>query len=314
MTAPVRPRSPRARAELEAMARKLEASGDYRILRRIEPREWFSTAGEKGEFQRRGEVRNGLILDVETTGLDHAKDRIIELGMIAFEFEPGGTVFRVTGAYSGFQDPGMPIPPEITKLTGITDEMVAGQAIDPVEVAGFADAASVVIAHNAAFDRKFVEHVWEILRVKAWACSQTGIDWAAEGVEGTKLGYLLGKAGLFHDGHRAAEDCRALLEVLARPLAVAGVTALGALLAGARQATMRIRAEGSPFDMKDALKARGYRWNDGSDGQPKAWWRDVPEAELEAEMTFLRTEIYRRAELDLPVRRVTAFDRYSDRV
>ncbi|MEN2990386.1 3'-5' exonuclease [Tistrella sp. BH-R2-4] len=311
-----RPRSPsvRARAALEAMAAKLEASGDYRVLRRITPREWFSTAAAKGDFQRRSEVRTGLILDVETTGLDPRTDAIIELGMIAFEYEPGGTVFRVTGSFSAFQDPGRPIPPEITRLTGITDEMVAGQSIEPIEVAGFAEPASVVIAHNAGFDRRFVERVWDIFRMKAWACSQSGIDWSGEGVEGTKLGYLLAQAGLFHDGHRAAEDCRALLEVLARPLPVSGVTALGSLLAGARQASMRIRAEGSPFDMKDALKARGYRWNDGSDGQPKAWWRDVAEADVEAELTFLRLEIYRRAELDIPVRRLTAFDRYSDRV
>lgn len=29
--------------------------------------------------------------------------------------------------------------------------------------------------------------------------------------------------------------------------------------------------------MKDALKIRGYRWNDGSDGRPKSWWIEVAE-------------------------------------
>lgn len=42
------------------------------------------------------------------------------------------------------------------------------------------------------------------------------------------------------------------------------------------------------------------------------WWRDVGEGEVEAELCFLRENIYRR-DLDVPTRRLTAFDRFSDR-
>ena len=52
----------------------------------------------------------------------------------------------------------------------------------------------------------------------AWACSVSEIDWQARGYEGTKLGYLIGQTGYFHDGHRAVDDCHALLEVLDRPM------------------------------------------------------------------------------------------------
>jgi DNA polymerase III subunit epsilon len=57
---------------------------------------------------------------------------------------------------------------------------------------------------------------------------------------------------------------------------------------------MRIWAEQSPFDLKDALRRRGYRWSDGSDGRPRSWYVDVGETALQDEITFLRSEIYLR--------------------
>ena len=55
---------------------------------------------------------------------------------------------------------------------------------------------------------------------------------------------------------------------------------------------VRIWAEGSPHDLKDDLGKRGYRWNDGSDGRPRSWHVEIDEGLLDAEMRFLRTEIY----------------------
>jgi DNA polymerase-3 subunit epsilon len=69
------------------------------------------------------------------------------------------------------------------------------------------------------------------------------VDWAPEGFEGTKLAYLLAGCGWFHEGHRAVEDCIALVEVLAAPLPKSGDTALKRLLDTARKPTARIWAE-----------------------------------------------------------------------
>ena len=119
-------------------------------------------------------------------------------------------------------------------------------------------------------------------------------------------------AGLFHAAHRAVDDCRALLEVLAITLARTGQSALGSLLDHARRKTVRIWAEGAPYDLKDELKKRKYRWSDGSDGRPRAWHIEIDEASLDAEMTFLRQEIYRR-DVELLTQSVTALTRYSGR-
>jgi DNA polymerase-3 subunit epsilon len=102
-------------AHLEQLAAELEASPDYRVLRRHAPRLTFQPAV--------GPHKVGAIIDVETTGLDPAKDQIIELGIISFRFGEQGDIFDIVDVFSGFRDPGIPIPAEITALTGITDAM-----------------------------------------------------------------------------------------------------------------------------------------------------------------------------------------------
>jgi DNA polymerase III subunit epsilon len=187
--------------------------------------------------------------------------------------------------------------------------MVAGQVLDLEAVERFIAPAELVIAHNARFDRPFCERLSKHFQLKAWACSHSEIAWSGFGFEGSKLGYLLTQCGWFHQGHRAVEDCHALLEVLASPLPSEAGLPFGHLLASARKALVRIWAESSPFDMKDMLKARGYRWNDGTDGRPKAWWVEVDEEAFEAEFAFLRREVYRR-EVEPFSQRITAFERF----
>ena len=149
--------------------------------------------------------------------------------------------------------------------------MVAGQNIDCAAINAFASDAAIVIAHNAAFDRKFAERYWPVFASKPWACSVNQVDWRAHGFEGSRLGYLLSGIGMFHKAHRAVDDCRALLEILAHTIPGTDRTALALLLENARRKTIRIWAEQSPFDLKDDLKKRGYRWSSGDDGRPKAW-------------------------------------------
>lgn len=138
------------------------------------------------------------------------------------------------------------------------------------------------------------------------------VDWAGEGHEGTKLAYLAVGAGFFYERHRATNDCLAAIKLLSLPLPRSGRLALGKLLETARAPTWRIWAENSPFELKDSLKARGYRWNSDTGGAPRAWYVDVDEADRDAELEFLKTEIY-RGEIELLTRHINAYDRFSDR-
>lgn len=289
----------------EAMAASLEASGGYRILRRLAPRP--TIAPPPGV-----ELRWGLFVDVETTGLDPARDEIIELAMVPFSFGTDGGVYGLAEPFAQLRQPSKSIPPEITAITGITNAMVAGYSIEPATVTAFAAPASLIVAHNAAFDRRFLERFCQTFTTKPWACSMSQVDWSAAGFEGTKLAYLAAAAGFFYDRHRAVHDCLAAVELLAARHHPSGQTSLKHLLETARMPTWRIWAEHSPFDLKDHLKARGYRWNAEGIGGPKAWYVDVSEAQRDAELNFLKTEIYRREYAPL-MRRIDAYDRFSER-
>jgi DNA polymerase III subunit epsilon len=291
-------------SDYASMANALETSGDYRVLRRLVPR-----APSKPSLD---DSKIAILIDFETTGLNTLQDEVIELGMVKFLYSDRGEVTSVIDTFSSFNQPSISIPPEITALTGITDEMVSGQYIDPEAVSSFVSHSNIVIAHNANFDRKFAERGWPIFIEKHWACSAQEIDWRKYGFEGSRLAYLLAGSGLFHDAHRAVDDCQAQLEILARPLPRTNTTALAVLLDRARRPTFRIWAEHSPFELKDELRRRGYRWNDGSDSRPRSWFIDVGEDLRDAEITFLRQTIYQR-DVELFTQRITAANRFSIR-
>lgn len=291
----------------EDLVETLEATGDFRVLRRLRSRTHFHELDDS-------ETKLAIFLDLETTGLNPEKNEIIELAMVPFDYSSDGRIFEVHEAFNQFQEPKSgTIPTEITRITGITDEMVRGKNIDAAKVTEIAAPAALIIAHNASFDRKFAEKEFEVFSTKAWACSMSQVRWAEETFESTKLEYLAMKSGFFYDGHRALVDCNAGIELLSRPLPKSGTLALLALLEEARKSTCRIWAESAPYDFKDILKARRYRWNAGENGKPRSWYRDVPEDDLEAELSYLRKDIFQRY-VDLAVVRITAFDRFSNRV
>jgi DNA polymerase-3 subunit epsilon len=291
--------------DFPSLASQLETSPDYRVLRRLVPWPIMDLPPH---------MKIGLIIDVETTGLDPASDAIIEIGILQFAYAEDNSMC-VIGSYSGFQDPGKPIPADITKLTGITDDMVAGRRFDDVRIAELIDCANLVVAHNAGFDRRFCERLAPSLAKKPWACSMSQVDWKSHGFQGTKLGYLLAGFGLFHDGHRALDDCHATLEILSRPLPGINTTGFGQMIAAARSPSYRVIAEGAPFSAKDVLKARGYFWSDGTGGKPKAWCKDFAKEEVPAEWDWLKTEAYKTTKLPDCVRSkyISATDRFSVR-
>ena len=280
-----------ADASPEALAQALAAHSDYKVLRRLQPREdWGPWSGQA--------TQRVLVLDTETTGLDARQESVIELALLSVQIDSvSGLPVGPVEVYESFEDPGKPIPPAITEITGIDDAMVRGQRADDARVAQLVQAADLVVAHNAAFDRPFVEARWPVFADKAWNCSFAGIDWKQEGSGSAKLEFLAHERGWFYDAHRALVDCHALLQVLAAPLKSGG-TGWQRLLEGAQQPRYKLRANGAPFESKDALKARGYRW----DSEQRVWWIGLAgEPALQAETAWLKANVYptREARLQL---------------
>ena len=324
----------------EDMALTLDAHPDYRVLRRLVPTMDFGGLSEPSSPAR---LRTLLVLDTETTGLDATRDKVIELALlrVTVDADTGRPVGAVQ-VYDGLEDPGIPVPPAITDITGITTDMVRGQRLDETRVAELMQGVDLVVAHNAGFDRPFVEGRLPAFARLPWACSWADVDWKALGQGSAKLESLALACGWFYDAHRAETDCHALLAVLAQPVArfaggghaaalivaptVSGeegqhalqpqagttpsLTLLNTLLEAAGQTHHKLQATGAPFDAKDALKARGYRW----DGTQRVWATVLrSEAALTAELAWLADAVYGGRSTRVRVESLDARQRYANR-
>lgn len=279
----------------------LKAS-DYKVSRPFAPRTLYSDGTPPDK------LRKAAIVDTETTGVIHSVDKIIELGIVLVEYSPHtGQVYRVLETFNELEYPGMPIPPESTKIHGITDDMVENKKIDDQAVENLMGGVSLVIAHNALFDRGFMEERFPLFKGKAWACSYAQIPWKAEGVGSASLEFLAYRSGFHFSGHRASTDCHALLEVLQTELPGSGAKAMKTLLEKARIPEIKVWALNAPFDNKDKLKERGYRWN----ADRKLWSDFVSKPDLQIEVDWLKSEIYNNRKFKLELEKVDAFNRFT---
>lgn len=290
------------------MADALDRHPDYRVLRRLH---LDTTPSDPSPlFPHRG-----LVIDTETTGLDTASDLPIDIGMLLFSFDDEGRIGPLLAHYEGLQDPGRPLPPEIVELTGYHDEDLAGRSFDVSRIEHLLLQAEVVIAHNAGFDRKIVERITPVAATKPWGCSSQDIRWRAQGKGSQKLEFLVYAYGYFFDGHTALADANATLFVLGEncPDGHPHPTPLAELLHAVNHPRIRVAATGAPFASKDELKARTYRWSDGS-SYHKAWWKDIEHDQLEAELAWLEANVYGKdARRFVKLETVSPRDRYSIR-
>lgn len=258
----------------ERAAALLAAHPDYRVLRAL------PMVGAYPSARPQGRVRTGGVIDVETMGLDLDLDHaIIDMAIQRIAFDEGGVIVQVGQPRQWFEDPGIPIPADITRLTGITDADVAGARIEADEATTLIASTTVAIAHNAAFDAVRVERRLPAAAGHAWACSCNEVPWPECGFDGRKLGHLLMQQGLFHQGHRAAVDVWATINLLGSVMPD-GETALCKLIRQAEQPNVRIEATNAPFEAKDSLKAKGYRWHPDK----RTWWTEIPACDQAAEL------------------------------
>ena len=118
-------------------------------------------------------------MDVETTGLSHQDDEIIELAMLPFDYDSESCeIHQVYNqkAFSKLREPSRSIPESITQINGITNEMVEGHKIEAEEVEEIVKECVFIIAHNAGFDRPMLEKLFKCFEDKAWSCSVNGVE------------------------------------------------------------------------------------------------------------------------------------------
>ena len=166
-----------------------------------------------------------VVVDLETTGGPPSEAGITEFGAV---ISRGG---QIVGEFQTLVNPGTPLPPFISVLTGITDSMVAGAPTLSaalgmfLEFAGLTSAVPdrdlVLVAHNAPYDVGFLKAAcslnntrWPAVRVLDTA-KLARATFSKDEVRNCKLGTLAAYVGAStKPTHRALDDARATVDVL----------------------------------------------------------------------------------------------------
>jgi len=282
--------------KLEQAARRIEATSDYKVLRRLPQIDeiWVTSPADDP-------VRIA-VLDSETTGLNPDFDDMIELAVTVVTVNANGSLHDIEETRSWLEQPREALTEEISRITGLTDDDLRGQWFDEEAIAAVLKSCDILVSHNARFDRSFLASRFPDLADRPWACTLNDIDWSESGLSGRALPHLLAEVGYFYSAHRAAPDSWALACLLSLR-ASDGRTYAAHLVDVVRTPTVRIFATRAPFETKNCLKARGYRWC----AERRQWWTDVALDADHAEREWLASVSRLIAPMTL---RVTAYERH----
>ena len=171
----------------------------------------YETLAERARTRTFGLIEEDVIvLDTETTGLSVQDSKLIEIAAARLRGR------EIIDRFDTFVHPGIPIPEEITRLTSITDADVAHAPSSEQAVAMLEEfvGGCPVIAHNAAFDRSFIEAVKGGVNVSdVWIDSLALSRIALPRLSSHKLADLAELFGCAAVSHRAIDDVEALCGV-----------------------------------------------------------------------------------------------------
>ena len=261
-----------------------------------------------------GDTKRGVVVDVESTGLNIDHDDIIQIALLPFEYEASsGKILRIfkEQAYESYNEPKVPITEEATLITGITNDMVKNKRIDYNHIEEIVQQTDLVIAHNAFFDRPMVEKYWDCFKNTAWTCTFSSINWLKEGFSSSKLEFLGFNFGWFYDGHTALNDCEACMALLTETLPISNQTVFEACRKNAKNKSYLIKALNAPYDKRQLLRRKGYKWRPADKFNGKIWWIELPS--FEDEVLWLQNKVINNKS-ELPIKEITAFERYSERI
>jgi DNA polymerase-3 subunit epsilon len=161
-----------------------------------------------------------VVVDLETTGLSpRAGHRVIEIGAVAIE---GGAIVE---EFATLIDAGVPVPYVVQAIHGITDEMLAGQPRPEEALPRFARfiRESVLVAHNAPFDIRFLRHEFARLQMnlpQRYVCtlelSRRRLPRLADHTLETVYQHLCPDDTFLRQSHRALDDARMTAQIWLR--------------------------------------------------------------------------------------------------
>ena len=218
--------------------------------------------------------RTLLILDTETTGLEPENHCCVEVGAILFDVQSRAVLAQqsfLLPAATNAAEPINRIPAVVTRLPQPWKQAL-------LWFQDLLDAADVLVAHNAAFDRQWFGRGELPAVTQPWLCSMEDMRWPADrqlrsrpSVRDLALAYGVPVWA----AHRALTECIYLAEVFAR------CDDLEQLLLQGLEPRTLVRAKVS-YDDRQLARDAGFRWNDPIKG---AWARRMSEREIQ-ELSF----------------------------
>lgn len=212
--------------------------------------------------------------DVETTGLDVTKDKIIEVGAVLWDTVKLAPI-RVFNSLVVYPD--LQVSAEIEAITGINSQMLVDYGEPPSEVfnglSRFLACGDYIVAHNGnAFDRPLIErHFLEfgcISPDRLWLDTTIDVEYP-KSITTRKLVHLAAEHGFVNPfAHRAIFDVLTMLKVLS-------CYDLARVIELAKEPSVTVQAVVS-FADKEKAKERGFRW----DGDKKAWKKTMKRSQL----------------------------------
>ena len=261
------------------------------------------------DLDKKSDSMRICFLDLETTGTHKKNDFIIEIALKVIQINKHtGEQLVAIDEYESFQDPGIPIPEEASRINGITDEMVKDHEIDWGRVKEILSISQLCVAHNASFDRAFLDRYLEESKLKIWACSIYDIEWIDRGFTNSKLELLSHWHGFYYDSHRAMNDVNAMIHLLVHPHYKDDKPIIE-LINNARKFQSRLIVKFNYNEnLVNLIKSKKYSFN----GNTKEWFKLVTEDNLEDEKDWLTVNIYNGNFSGL-FEQINLIDKYKDR-
>lgn len=221
-------------------------------------------------------IRRVAILDTETTGLDPAKGRCIEVAVVVYDLQLAAPIQSFSSLIFGaehndaFDTNRIPV-----------DALQWAPAADIVwsRVKAIVENAEAFVAHRAEFDSQWVP---EPLRSsRPWVCSKFHIAWPdSKYGDGLVHVALAHGVGVVH-AHRAMADVDTLARLFSR-VAERGAS-LSEMIAHAMRPRVKVKALVS-YDNRDQAKQAGFQW----DPEKKTWWREIFEDDMKSFSFFVQ--------------------------
>jgi DNA polymerase-3 subunit epsilon len=214
-------------------------------------------------------MKRVLIVDLETNGVDATNDDIVEMGGVLYSISNETTLASFSWLVKAPHNDAFPI-------NGIPFEAIEEHGINPEDANKRLDAwlqrGDVIVAHNALFERGFIEPRCATATTKPWVCTQDDVDWPRKSPDQKLTSIMLAHGlGVSH-AHRALTDCEMIARLFDRSAELMMPTRTLLERAMRPKALFAMVSPRFDADKNAQAKAAGFRWDAIV---PKRWARRI---------------------------------------